>query len=269
MHLYWGHTPLSYLHYLTVASFHLWNPDWKIILWHPGNRPQISAPWKGKEHEVPYTGEDWMPKVQALPYVDWRELPEYVPQGLHDVFCSDFLRWYALTEFGGIWSDFDILYIKPIEATHFRWDEYDFTWMHDGSAHIIGFFLAMPGTKFFRGLMEQAPKRYRADTYQSVGSDLIRCVHGINIDRRIFDPHVPLMLPMEVIYPFQWWPEELHRLFTSTENFEHQATTIGIHWYNGSIIAKACLNSWGQDSLFPQTILGQAVARVEAALLLV
>ena len=37
-----------------------------------------------------------------------------VDNDLNEIHKSDFIRYYLLHKFGGVWSDMDILYIKPI-----------------------------------------------------------------------------------------------------------------------------------------------------------
>src|SRR5690348_15696440 len=116
MHMYWNGSPMSFLQYLTIASFKKHNPKWKVWLWMP-KVPNLTPPeWKSGEQADPYMGKDYLEKAKAeseVKIIDFSTLG--IPDELPETQKSDFFRWYLLYEYGGAWSDSDVLYIRSMD----------------------------------------------------------------------------------------------------------------------------------------------------------
>lgn len=246
VHFYWGLTPLPLLNALTVATFRHFNPEWIIKIWRPSCQGDTACPWPSREQKIPYQGPDFFPALRSLCRIEEYCIPKEfdIPPGLHDVFTSDILRWRLLEEQGGIWSDFDILYLAPVAALDLP--DCDVVYFHDGHVHIIGFYMAKPRLGFFAEAFQLAHKVVSTQTtYQCIGSDLIRkAFPGPNGTKFV-------QLPMTTIYPFQWFDMDQKRLFHE-EGVELPSppASIGVHWYNGGILSRAYINKLE----FPLTI---------------
>jgi len=115
LHLYWDLSPMSYIQTLTPISFHKFNPDWEIRLYIPTVRDM------GNSCYVPdYTGKDYFDTLLNLNYIKIITVdPEKdynIPERVTGILKSDAMRLYWLYNDGGVWSDFDVLWIKPFEA---------------------------------------------------------------------------------------------------------------------------------------------------------
>lgn len=247
-HFYWGMTPLPLLNALTVATFRHFNPEWTIKIWRPTCPGDTACPWPSTEQKTPYEGLDFLPALRSLSRIEEHSIPRAfdIPPGLHDVFTSDILRWRLLEEHGGVWSDFDIIYLAPITALDLP--DCDIVYFHDGHVHIIGFYMARPGLGFFEAAFRMAHNVVSTQTgYQCIGSDLIG---------RIFPGSggVKLMqLPMAVIYPFQWFSADLRKLFHGEGALPAPPTSIGVHWYNGGALSRAYINQLNFPITIPET----------------
>jgi hypothetical protein len=113
-HLYWGRYPMSLLQVFTVMSFHKYNPDWKIQV----NLSKQSPEEIGSNNWVKdYTGFDYFYKIRELDYVEIKEI-DLLELGFgldkHPILISDLMRFNTLYERGGVYSDFDVIWLKPI-----------------------------------------------------------------------------------------------------------------------------------------------------------
>lgn len=112
LHLYWDKTPMSLLQTFTVETFHNLNPDWVINVYIP------LQSYKGNDTYIPdYIGIDYFYIIENLNYVNIINinLDDYtINKNLHNILRSDIFRYYILYEKGGMWSDFDVIWLKPM-----------------------------------------------------------------------------------------------------------------------------------------------------------
>lgn len=259
IHLYWDGSSMSYLHYLTVLSLNKLNPDWEIIV----HTPKVKfngITWETGEQSVPYTGKDFWPKVKSLDFVkinvfDFNTIG--IVNEIPEVFKSDFIRWYLLSTVGGVWSDFDILYVKPLNEVKFEGtmvtgevDSLSTALVFDGFHHIIGFYMSEPNNPFFSRILEESKRSLNFKGYQSIGSRLLmRMYPTLDVIRNQFGDKSISNLPMEVVYPIIASEKTIYDLFFN-DNIKDYITdnTIGIHWYNGDKISKDYLNNFEENS---------------------
>lgn len=239
---FWGGSRLSYLQYLSIVSFKRHNPEWRVNLFMPESPESITPTWVSNEQKDTYTGRDYLKEAKKLCDVIEVAFDEH-PQGKvnHEVQRSDVIRWDILYEYGGLWSDIDILYIRPI-GNLFEGDV-ALAWHEDP---YIGFIIAKPNQKIFKDLSITAKDRVQRnydDDYQSLGAHLFR-------DR--FDDFAALQrtypntdffnLPMDVVYPYL--PnQDIEEMFFGKID-KTTPNTIGVHWYNGSSTAKKYQNGF-------------------------
>lgn len=220
------------MRWMTVKSFAVLNPGWKIHVHYPTD-PIADQPWMSGEQASPDgLCEDLFGRLGGFEQVT--ECPMRITFCNSEVQRSDLLRWKLLAEEGGVWADFDILFIKPMDAIDLPCDvdvvlSY-FKTRNRTDANRIGFLMSASNdaAKDFYSCVYRAAMKSTADSaYQSLG-------------RRILDQFIPgresefdaefYNLPQPVVYPFV--PRQLHRIYW-TRTLELDASTIGIHWYAG------------------------------------
>lgn len=236
LHLYWGrNNPLSLLRYMTVVSFAQLNPDWKIKVHYP-HEPNAGITWESREHRIDMSGViDYFDLLDDIPQCEIHpiDLSSIEPMpNLAEVMRSDLARWKLLADDGGWWSDFDILYIKPMSALP----------IHESISVVgsyqqnrsgqkfwsIGFLGSDAGAlakAFFENVLRNAQTDIDPEKYQSAGQDAYTPVRAEwDADERV------LALPPAIVYPIQSW--EARHLYVNNRR-RVALETIGIHWYGG------------------------------------
>ena len=229
LHLYWGRNkPLSWMRMFTVLSFAHFNPDWKICVWQPIETSDAS-PWKEQQAD-PITGRDWFDELSPYAEIctfDFALLG--IPPETPEVIKSDCLRWHLLHTFGGLWSDFDIVYVKPMWEPGASADAWlsQHTDFRGQPFFTIGFMLAAAGCPFIGAVLREALDTFNPSEYQSAGSEALgRCITRIG-----GIPSYVKALPASKVYPVASWHDR--RLF-SGEPLVLEDDTVGIHWWAGS-----------------------------------
>lgn len=247
-HFYWGGGPLSYLQYLSIESFKKHNPDWQINLFTPKVSNDQSPTWESKEQAQKYTGKDYLHKAKELcqvKVVDFEALG--VNPNVHEVHKSDLIRWQILYECGGVWSDIDILYIKPLDELLDLLGVLgtDTTVTYDSEGFVIGFFITKPHQLIFKDIFATAHNRVNfSGGYQHIGAKLMEEMFEgpTHLARYRISANIT-NLPLSVIYPYSWKSKDLKILFHGSIN-KIQPNTVGVHWYNGSEEAKIYQNNF-------------------------
>lgn len=233
-YFYWGGKKLSWLRYLSVKSFAKFNPKWKIKVYYPST-PTIGNTWGTDEHIVEYTGEDWFSKLD--------EFAELIPldigslgfsNELAEVHKSGVFRYWALSKFGGLYSDMDILYSKPFPKVKDR-----LIFKHPDGHYADGLLVTQKGDKLCKELLKSLKS---ADTskYQSFGPTLWENleVEGENMSK-------------DLVYSCDW--QNASQLFNRQKSLPDGA--VGVHWFGGSIEAGRWENKLRPDSYaYPSTI---------------
>lgn len=229
--MFW-HGRLPFLNFLTVVSFRRHHPSWKIKIY-TVTACRTDMKWSTHEHSNRFVTEtDYFPhlaeyNVEVIAVDDWiRE------QGLtdhHFIHQSDMLRIHQLWKEGGVWSDFDIMYIKSIEdVIRGKKDVLVFTPYY----FPVGFLMAQPGSALFRQIFEyQKTLEPQPTNYQMYGVVCMGQFLALNQDL-LKDVDI---LPREVYLPADW--RQLDMLFQRTVS-TFPEITVGIHWFNGSRMAQ-------------------------------
>lgn len=238
---YWGNTVMPYLRYLTLWSFRKYNPDWKMRLYVP-TVPVDSLPitWSTGEHKLSHSTKvpkDYTSRVGGL-HIDIIKTDfsaTVVPKDLGPISESDFLRWNLLSTVGGLWSDMDILYFRPMSDIDVAWIwNSDIAVCFDGKDWLIGFMMSnIQPNRLLELLVREAVIVYDKADYQSIGSHLFRKLFpNLDVLRAAFPDMSILNLPMEIVYPLDWqtiayaWERDDLSLIKKVR-------TIGVHWYAG------------------------------------
>lgn len=236
-HFYWGEKTLPYLRYLTIQSFHAYNPDWEIRFYYPKYRKHGKS-WKTHEHKYDINiSKDYTSLLKKIPMknieIDFDLIN--ISNELSEVHKSDYLRWHLLAEVGGLWSDMDIIYIDSMNNMHINIKNnrnvnsvicYHLPWKHS-----IGFLLSSNNSALYDDLKKAAYKRkYDSTDYQTVGSLLMNpTVKSLEEANQKY-PNVA-NVSMDTVYSYNTF---LIRVMLDSKNLAYiTKNTIGLHWYAG------------------------------------
>lgn len=232
MHVYWSGGTLPYLRMLTVKSFIYHNPDWKVVLYTP-QIPSVIRTWDSRELNYPLQCEDCTSALMALPIekqeVDFSRFG--FSNNISEVHKSDFLRLFLLSEVGGLWSDMDVLYFKPMTAlavnTPHNSDKDTFVCIsHYG--HSAGFLMSAKGSKFYALVTDMAKRHYDPKQYQCMGATMFNeHLHKFEQIKQI-SPSVNI--DMDAVYAHD--AMHIKDILDGTPA-RFTPKSIGIHWYAG------------------------------------
>jgi len=257
LHLFWDGSPMSYLNYLTLETFYFYNSEWEIKIYTPLSPPPPPNYTDGEQSE-PYTGPDYWDKASNLPYVDVykMDITELGYPNLPSVQQSDIFRWWVLASIGGIWSDFDILYTDSVPKTLLP-KNYNSSscYVHsreEGGHFKIGFLASYPGNDFFLSALGTCKYKYnmllarkesnsRLQDYQIFGKEIYDTLVG-NLNNLKTNFPKTHNIECDLVYPVLSDNKSLKILFTENVKLD-LSESIGVHWYNGSNIARAYINN--------------------------
>jgi glycosyltransferase involved in cell wall biosynthesis/mannosyltransferase OCH1-like enzyme len=248
---YWGNKELPYLRMMSIISFHKLNPDWEVYYYYPAVRFEGKNTWTTGEQGYNFTGEDYTdhfknnyPKINKICF-DFRSIG--LSNSMPEVFKSDFLRWYLLTEQGGIWADMDILFYKPITDFNLNKKENEtkdtFICLNNGY-HSIGFLMSGHNNLFFRKIFNYAKTSYSPRDYQSVGSHIFG-KFNLNTINNIKTASIS-NIDMNTVYSID--SNNIEKIFKGNHSTLLHKDSIGIHWFGGSKLAVECLNKINADN---------------------
>ena len=146
-----------------------------------------------------------------------------------------------LNKYGGLWSDIDILYTKPmcelpentLENNHI---DTALCPLMGAKKHTVGFLLSSKKNNFFQFISRLARKQYTPTLYQCMGSDLInsRFETFESLQKR-FRKNNFLFLKKNCVYSITSKEIEMfyQAINSSTQKKLSSKGTIGFHWFAG------------------------------------
>ena len=237
---YWGGSVLPYLRYMGLYSFRKYNPDWRMVLYVPKDLTTTQS-WATFENKEGLDTEDYMDRLENLgihvaPF-DMEAIG--FSNDLPEVIKSDIIRLYLLSTVGGLWSDSDIVYFRPLtavlqETNHTALFCYrrggptqDPTPANGPLYHSIGFLAGAPGNRHYRKLFELVSNNMNLEQYQSAGSPFYKSV---------IDMSAPDVYNLNIcsVYPTRAALEIFTEPAGRFKNEVIQNDVIGIHWYAGA-----------------------------------
>jgi hypothetical protein len=261
LHLYWDKSPMSKLQVFTVETFHKLNPDWDIYVYTPIQNYLLNAQY------IPnYIGKDFFSLISSLDYVTIVEvdISKYgIDSGLHNILRSDIFRYHILYNEGGMWSDFDIIWLKPINhmntisyVGNVLMSEmgataclYNMTVGH----HNIGVLFGAPYHSLYKSLIDRSNEiQSRISSkgqyeHQSFGVTMWKDLYNSLQD--VIDHHPDVVgIPYETFAPYSIF--NLEQLFMQNDLSPLGSTNvIGLHWFNGHTYSKRYINeNWFSDN---------------------
>lgn len=255
LHLYWNKSSMSQLQTFTVSSFHKLNPGWKINVYVPKQN------YHGNAKYIPdYTGKDYFYLVEQMNYVNIEvvDLNDYnINNDLHDILRSDILRYHKLYELGGVWSDFDIVWLKSMD--HFCNIEYygdyhinDVTaivsFIHETTGgHSIGVLIHCKHDSYALAMIEATKKVKPPFTHEKFGGDMLNKYYPTLGSLQQFGNVVGVHF--ETYYPYNIHPPRptIQKLYLDNDLSCINNNVICLHWYNGHVLSKQYVNNNGFD----------------------
>ena len=248
-HIYWDKSPMALLQIFTVVSFHKYNPDWKIIVY----LTKQSYKELGPNIYVPdYTGPDYFYMIEKLDYVEIKEidLVEYgVPLDAHSCQGSDNFRREILYREGGVYSDFDVIWLKPMsefvnidcigDANDFESIVSFYEYTH--GFHNVSNLISESGSSYIYSLIEEQRKVKPPYDHQAFGSVMLNNKYpDLNSITSKF-PRI-LAIKYETFYPYNTF--HMDKLFVHEDlNPLNSKNVMCIHWFNGNGFSKQYINT--------------------------
>lgn len=260
IHFYWGNEKLSYLRYLSVLSFRKLNPDWKIKIHVPLILNTSPPAWDSMHQKHSKINKDYFDELKNLNVeIVKQDFSKDFDNNAHEVHKCDFLRWKVLADEGGVWSDIDILYVKPItDLIENVEEEYQqsidvFLCCFRKSKHAIGFLMSAGNNPFYRKISAMAKEAYNKTQYQCIGSLLIDHNYHSQVKiRKEFGREMNVyFIESKCVYSLQ--EESIPIFFLETvNNVEHLIDTpgiIGFHWYAGHPLAQEFESNFDKSNI--------------------
>lgn len=242
-HFYWGGQKLSYLRFMSVKSFCALNPDWQVLVHVPTEVSPAAPEWDTFQQKNIDICQDYFDHVASLSRVTivQHNFDRYnFSNQAHEVHKSDFLRWKLLNSHGGVWSDIDILYVRPISALAENQAESEsidtaLCPLLPPSKHTVGFLMSSKNNKFFQSLSRQARNSYDPTVYQCMGSDLINRFDSLDHLQRRFKQNKFVFLDRACVYTIDSKNIEKFYQVPDQDIMKklNNRKVIGFHWFAG------------------------------------
>lgn len=272
-HFYWGGEKLSYLRFMSVQSFRQHNPDWEIQVHVPTVVSTAQPQWDSFHQKDSQITSDWFDNLKTidnLKIVKHNFNRYRFDNFAHEVHKSDFLRWKLLNKHGGLWSDIDILYTKPMSKITENTPENNnvdtmLCPLLDSTKHTIGFLLSAKNNRFFQHIGIQARKSYDPEIYQCMGSELINTQYPtFDSFAKRFQKNTFAFLDKRCVYSIT--SKEIDLFYQPVDQHIQKKInnryTIGFHWFAGhptsqkfeNTLEPSTVNNY--DNLLSTTIKG-------------
>lgn len=262
INLFW-YGKLSFLNYITVLSFHKYHPEWIINVFNT-NFSNKNYEWTtGEQSNIDNYFIDYFDKLKSLKYVNIINLDDVIMNelkisNLNCVHQSNILRVYLINKYGGLWSDFDIIYIKNIENCKLLCDEnrsiiFKCRDINGYVYYPVGLFLTNKNSEFFSEILrvQLDIKNNKNKSYQVYGVNTITKVIESFSNAKKLDNNVKI-LDNKFYLLYQW--NELGKLFDEKiTSFNEQ--TYGIHWFNGSKIARTYISKFNKKEFIVKSTI--------------
>ena len=249
IYFYWGNETMSYMRYMTLYSFCLFNPDWMVYLIKNYLPARNDARLPQKQDKTEYKGKDYTNLLKNLNIIvsDFEpsmiDLDEKIVNDMADVHIKDILNWKILAEQGGAVADMDILFMKPI-GNEIDVDTDVGLVCFDGfpeKGYIPVTFMYSSGqNKFFEKSYKNSLRKYNPSEYESCGN---LCIEEKSLEaiRGNFPDLKVQKLDDAIVFPFVncLYYDGISKLYDGDYTNEIIKSSIGIHWYGGNVVAQS------------------------------
>jgi len=251
-HLVWfGDQHMPLINVFTITSFHRLNPDWEIRVYtsKQGNKDFGTLEWI-----PPYVGEDYFPLIREMNFVDIIEvdLKDFdCPVQAHVIAMTDVFRQQVLFREGGIYSDFDVIWLRPMSyfseldcignTNDFQCTISYFN-TEDGH-HNVSNIIAEKGNEFMKYTLSKCSDVKAPYSHQAFGTDMFNSLfpRAKDINQK-FDRM--LYLKYETFFPYGIY--NLIDLFQRHEiEPAYQPNVMAVHWFGGHPFAHSYIDNDG------------------------
>lgn len=255
LHLYWDGSNMSQLQTFTVTTFHRLNPDWNITIYIPKT---IYNGFMRFNFIPDYTGPDYFHTLIQLDYVNITtiDLDDYgIDSNLPDILRSDILRYNVLYKVGGVWSDFDIIWLKPMEHFH-NIEYYGDVSIDDVSAvvsfiygtyggHSIGVLIHCKHDKYALSMIEATKRVKQPYSHEVFGASMLNVNYPTLESLQRFENIIGARF--ETYYPYNIHPPKptIQKLYNGNDLSCINNNVMCVHWYNGHVLSKQYVNKDG------------------------
>jgi len=254
-YLMWtSEAPMALLQVFTVVSFHKYNPDWKIIVY----LSKQTEKELGSNIYVPeYMGKDYFYMVKNLDYVEIIEhnlIESGVSLGINAIVASDIIKRKLMYEFGGVYSDFDVIWLKPMsEFSNIDCigDPMDFEsvvsfFRYTQGHHNVSNLISEKGSPYIYSLIEYQKNITPPYDHQSFGTQMLNDKYPDLASITSIFPRV-LAIKYETFYPYSIF--KLEQLYLENDLSPlNSKNVMCIHWFNGHQLSKNYLNNDGLNT---------------------
>jgi hypothetical protein len=251
---------MSYLHVVTVLSFHKYNPDWEIIVYNSNRVINDTAISNLKYKD--YVGKDYFYMLKELPYVKIREI-DIRKYRVHSILVSDIWRREILYDNGGVYSDFDCVWLKPMSEfvnIDCMGDASDFEavvsfYNYTQGFHNVSNLIAEKGSSFMKSMIDAVRRVRPPFGDQSFGTKMVNKLYPTLESIVDLYPRV-LAIKYETFYPYSTF--NMAQLFTDNDLTPiDNKNVMCIHWFNGNALSKQYINNKHYDDCSMTNILIQ------------
>jgi hypothetical protein len=250
---YWEGNQLSKLHYYTIYSLTKLNPDMEIIIYTSKEESSKFVQWESPEHSLKIYKTISLEEITninnnvKLVKIDF-EKEHGINNKLSCVFKADFVRILKLYEHGGMWFDFDLLFITKIPEYLFEGHCHNILYFTYENVVPTGLLLSTPKNDIIKNLYLRAKdiilklsEHTYNNNYQVLGPTLWT-------KHILHNPEGTYCLRNTLVYPYTW--TVINQFFESNNNYI-SSDTFAIHWYNGGASAKNYINNFNEHNIDP------------------
>lgn len=249
---YWEGKYLSKLHYYTVYSLVKLNPGVPITIYTSIVESNKIVQWQSGE-QTPDEIEcislnDILSISDNIKLVQIDFVSEYkIKNEISCVFKADFTRICKLYEHGGMWFDFDILFVKPIPDELFKLDSNILYFRYSETIPTGLLFSSAKNIVIEKMYFKCLENIKNVNSNSVVGYQTF----GPNIWNEFYHSQFAntLCLKTECVYPYIW--NTISQFFESSNDLITE-NTFGIHWYNGGKESKKYIKSFDIEKLNPE-----------------
>jgi hypothetical protein len=262
---FWQGTQFSKLHYYTIYSLVKYNPGVEIVVYTSSSSRDILIDWDSDEHRVPITNtlpfsslSEFGSRIKIV-HVDFQETYG-ISNDISVIYKADFIRIAKLYEHGGIWFDFDILFIRPIPSFFFDVCPTEMFYFYYSYTVPTGFIACRPGIRILDVLYTRAKQLImEPGGYQKIGPTIWTAALAENHD--LFEHAI--CLDSDIIYPYT--PDTINETVKYAGGIDKITEhTVGIHWYNGDSHIKKFINKSGNSVMYPMhCILNKCISKTQ------
>jgi hypothetical protein len=251
---FWGNEKMSWMRYMTIKSFCQLNPDWKVKLYFV-NQYRDSKPWESTEGQdfFTYDGANYFDNINKLniEIIEWNMPPELKSMvEIHSMgpsHLSNFFKWRMLSDEGGIYSDLDILFVKPIDKFYFEISQCNTAICHKDWMS-IGLLGSSGNNKFFEDLYYHTLNSFDPSQYQTAGVmgiySMFNCEEDVSFDKLTEKYEGVCNFPYSYFYPYSCY--EVESIFAPETIINDDA--IGLHWFGGHTMSQHYNNLLTEDN---------------------